>query len=84
MGSDESRFNVTLIVRDKVTRQCPQTTTIVMMRVVVLRSPCQRAKWPDFYNYKLHNQHLCCCFLLLKWKHFDLHAIVVLELLLII
>ena len=26
-GSDESRFNVSLIVRDKVTRQCPQTTT---------------------------------------------------------
>ena len=27
MGSDESYFNVLLIVRDKVTRQCPQTTT---------------------------------------------------------
>ena len=26
MGSDESCFNVSLIVRDKVTRQCPQTT----------------------------------------------------------
>ena len=26
MGSDESRFNVSLIVRDKVTRPCPQTT----------------------------------------------------------
>ena len=26
MGSDESRFNVSLIVRDKVSRQCPQTT----------------------------------------------------------
>ena len=26
MGSDESRFNVSLIVRDKITRQCPQTT----------------------------------------------------------
>ena len=24
--SDESHFNVLLIVRDKVTRQCPQTT----------------------------------------------------------
>ena len=24
--SDESHFNVSLIVRDKVTRQCPQTT----------------------------------------------------------
>ena len=27
MGSDESNFNVSLIVRDKVTRQCPQSTT---------------------------------------------------------
>ena len=25
-GSDESHFNVSLIVKDKVTRQCPQTT----------------------------------------------------------
>ena len=28
MGSDESHFNVSLIVRDKVTRQCPQTTVL--------------------------------------------------------
>ena len=28
MGSDESHFNVSLIVWDKVTRQCPQTTTV--------------------------------------------------------
>ena len=27
MGSDESHFNVSLTVKDKVTRQCPQTTT---------------------------------------------------------
>ena len=27
VGSDESHFNISLIVRDKVTRQCPQTTT---------------------------------------------------------
>ena len=27
MGSDGSHFNVSLIVRDKVTRPCPQTTT---------------------------------------------------------
>ena len=27
VGSDESHFNVSLIVKDKVTRQCPQTTT---------------------------------------------------------
>ena len=27
MGSDESHFNVPLTVRDKVTGECPQTTT---------------------------------------------------------
>ena len=27
MGSEESNFDVSLIVRDKVTRQCPQTIT---------------------------------------------------------
>ena len=27
-GSDESHFNDSLIVRDKVTRQCPQTITL--------------------------------------------------------
>ena len=27
MGSDKSHFNILLIVRDKVTRQFPQTTT---------------------------------------------------------
>ena len=26
MGSDESHFNVSLITRDKVTGQCPETT----------------------------------------------------------
>ena len=29
MGSDESHFNVPLIVRDKVTRQCPKSTTVL-------------------------------------------------------
>ena len=29
MGSDESYFDVSLIVRDKVTRECPQTTTFL-------------------------------------------------------
>ena len=28
MGSDESHFNVSLIVRNEVSRQCPQTTTV--------------------------------------------------------
>ena len=29
MGSDESHFNVSLIVRAKVTRQCPQISTFL-------------------------------------------------------
>ena len=29
MSSDESHFNVSLTVRDKVTRRCPQTTTFL-------------------------------------------------------
>ena len=28
MGSNENHFNVSLTVSDKVTRQCPQTTTL--------------------------------------------------------
>ena len=32
MGSDENHFNVSLIVRDTVTRQCPQTTTFFERR----------------------------------------------------
>ena len=28
MGSDVSHFYVSLIVRDKITRQCPQNTTL--------------------------------------------------------
>ena len=30
MGSDESHFNVSFTARDKVTRQCSQTTTFEM------------------------------------------------------
>ena len=32
MSSDESHFNVSLIVRDKITKQCPQTTTFLNRR----------------------------------------------------
>ena len=34
MRSDESHFNVSLIVRDKVTRQCPQTITLITLMVI--------------------------------------------------
>ena len=33
MGSDESHFNVSFIVRDNVTRQCPKTTTFLKRKV---------------------------------------------------
>ena len=33
MGSDEIRFNVSFIVRDKFTRQCPQTATFLKRKV---------------------------------------------------
>ena len=32
MGREEGHFNVSLTVRDKVTRQCPQTTTFLKRR----------------------------------------------------
>ena len=38
MRSDESHFNVALIVRDKGTRRCPQTTTF-------LKRKESRLKW---------------------------------------
>ena len=47
MGSDMSHFNVSLIVSDKVTRQCPQTTIFeekgepkrILTEVPLLTSP---------------------------------------------
>ena len=49
MGSDESQFNVSLIVSDKVTRQCPQTTNFeekgepkqIRTEVLLLTGVCQ-------------------------------------------
>ena len=32
MVSDEGHFNVSLVVRDKVPRQCSQTTTLLMRK----------------------------------------------------
>ena len=32
MGGDESHFSVSLFVKDKVTRQCPQATTLLKPR----------------------------------------------------
>ena len=63
MGSDESHFNVPLIVRDKVTRQCPETTTFEekgepkRIRTEVPRltslTPYHLAKPADFLFWRL-------------------------------
>ena len=62
MGSDESHFNVSLIVRDKVTRQCQQTTTFE-----VKGEPKQRLTYNDLthkpklkriYKYAIQTLHL--------------------------
>ena len=34
VASDESHFNVSSIVRDKITRQCPQTATLSMRKEI--------------------------------------------------
>ena len=57
MGSGESHFNVPLIVRDKVTRQCPKTTTFeekgepkrIRTEIILLTSltPYRQAKPAD-------------------------------------
>ena len=39
MGSDESHFNVSLVVRDKVARRCPQTTTFLKRKERSFRLP---------------------------------------------
>ena len=52
MGSDESHFNVSLIVRDKVTRQCPQTTTFSKSK---RRAEAESNRGPS--AYKLRPNH---------------------------
>ena len=59
MGSDESHFNVSLIVRDKVTRHCPQTTIsdvkgvpkrnrteVLLLTTLTPKSQLRRPRWP--------------------------------------
>ena len=47
MGSDESHFNVSLIVRDKVTRQCLQTTTKVHALALYIQAIHPAVDIPD-------------------------------------
>ena len=47
MGSDENHFNVSLIVRDKVTKQCPQTTTFFLRE---RRSKAYSNRGPSAYQ----------------------------------
>ena len=46
MGSDESHFDVSMIVRDKVTRQCPQTTIVLRER----RAEANSNRGPSAYQ----------------------------------
>ena len=56
-GSDESHFNASLLVSDKVTRQCPQTTTFeekgepkrYRTDVLLLTSLTARTNWLTKY-----------------------------------
>ena len=43
MGSDENHFNVSLIMRDKVIRQCPQTT--------IFEEEADSNRGPSAYQY---------------------------------
>ena len=56
MGRNESRFTVLLIVRDKVTRQCPQTTTFEEKREKVVSNRGPSAYQPT-YIY-IHTQRV--------------------------
>ena len=48
VGSDESQFNVSSIVRDKVTRQCPQTTTFSKRKETTAEAESNRS--PSAYQ----------------------------------
>ena len=66
MGSDESNFNVSLIVRDKVTRQCPHATTSkergepkrnrTEVPLATSLTPCARLNWLTWMNVPLNVQ----------------------------
>ena len=78
MGSDESHFNVSLIVRDKITRQCPQTTTFEKKGEPkwyrTFRLPAYRltarpnrlssfeSRWNHFYTWVGRTSYLRACF----------------------
>ena len=56
MGTDESHFNVSLIVRDKVTRQCPPTKLLKRKDSrsgfeARSLSECAQSKYPWTYGY---------------------------------
>ena len=53
MGSDESHFDVSLLVRDKVTRQRPQTTTFLKRK----ESQCGIELWTFCLLAKCLNYH---------------------------
>ena len=46
MGSGDSHFRVSLIVRDRVSKQCPQTTTVLRER----RAEAYSSRGPSPYQ----------------------------------
>ena len=68
MGSDESHFNVSLIVRDKVTRQCPQTTIFEEkgeLKPIRTKVPMLTSLTPYRYAKSAHPGVCVCLFFLL-------------------
>ena len=65
MGSDESHFNVSLIVRHKATRQCPETTIFedeVGYRVFVTwQNEHDVGGRLAFSLRRLHSEHATVC-----------------------
>ena len=79
MGSDESHFYVSLIVRDKVTRRRPQTTAFeekgepkrIRTEIPLLTSltPTVRWTWSDNELVKLCTMHRSCLLPFLSLVH---------------
>ena len=79
MSSDESHFNISLIFRDKVTKQCPQTTTFeekgelkrIRTKVPLLTSltPYRYAKLVHHTRTVTGQQLYIICILLLRSVH---------------
>ena len=81
MGSDESHFNISLIVRDKVTRQCPKTTTFeekgepkqIRTEVPLLTSLTRHAARPNRLK-NVHRADRLACICCVLYPLLDIHG----------